>query len=604
MSASRIDELTFPHLSALIFTHPTHMTANRTLLRSRLTAALALSGIALTSAASAQTTSTIAAENQIVTNEPGIFTAGTNVNNLIGADRFYNAGITGQSTITANVEGGLIWNGHEALGHVSNYAFTASAWGSTAADFFDRHATWVGSHIGGRMTSGGGAWQTGIAPDTDLRSGAIATQWNGNAYALGFSATGTSFLGGYVPFFGTADVINSSWGGVSPGGQSPFAIVLDGLAAQNSRSTFVVSAGNSGPGTNSVGYPGSGYNAITVGALANGGDNSYDAIASFSSRGPQDYWDPVNQTISGVRAAVDIAAPGTNLMAAFYGGQTGGNDDSLTGSLLTPGTNLYSTSVAGTSFASPIVAGGVALMKSASKNDAELGSSDASRDTLVVKSVLMNSADRITGWDNGQVAHTNGLGGVQTTQALDWLSGAGKVNLDQAYDQYLLAGTRDVTGLGSGDLGLVSAMGWDLGNVDFGGSNLYRIDGLLAANTTFDVSLNWFRDRTFNTVSTAYADRGQADLTLRVVDLLTQSVISESSSLYNTSELLSFLLPRTSQYGIEVVYSGNTFGNLNEVNYGLAWRGTSQVPDSASTLVLLMLSLGWFAVSRSRQSRG
>ena len=565
-----------------------------------LAAALAAAG----ATAQAQVAPSLAAESHITTNLPAPFT-GANVNTIVGADRFYNAGIFGQGTITANVEAGLIWNGHESLGHVSNYKFATSAWGTTAADLFDRHATWVGSHIGGRMTNtGGGAWQMGIAPDTDLRSGAIATQWNGSAYANSFSASVSSMNGGYVPFFGTADVINSSWGGSDPAASGSFAIRFDGLAAQNSQTTFVASAGNSGPGPNSVGNPGSGYNTFTVGALANGNDNSYGAVASFSSRGPQDYYDPTNGTIAGVRAVVDIVAPGNNLTAAFYGGQTGGNNPSLAGSSNFPGSNFYSASVAGTSFAAPIVAGGVALVKSASYNDTELAANAASRDTLVVKSVLMNSADRIAGWNNGQVAHSNGLGGVQTTQALDWVSGAGRLNLDTAYDQYLLAGTRDVAGLGSGDLGLVDTVGWDYGNVDFNGANLYRIDDLLAGGSMLDVSLNWFRNRTYNPGNDLYQDIAQANLNLRVVDLITQSVIAESTSIYNTSELLSFLLPRTSLYGIEVLFGSTTFGTLLDVNYGLAWSGTAHVPDSGATIALLGLGLAFVASRANRRRRG
>ncbi len=498
------------------------------------------------------------AENNLVANVPGTFSQGTSVNTLIGANRFYNAGFTGQGTIAANVEAGHVWSGHESLGHVSVFANHTDAFGTTTADLFDRHATWVGGMIGGRSTMvGGGAWQTGIAPNTDLRSGAIASSWAGSAYATSFNISPNSFVGGYQPFFGTADVINSSWGGTSPAGDNAFAIALDGYAAQNPSTSFVVSAGNSGPSNNTVGFPGSGYNAFTVAALANGNDNSYNAVASFSSRGPQDYFDATNGTVAGVRAAVDIAAPGTTLQGAFYGGQSGGNNTTLPGSAdAGSGANLYSSNLQGTSFASPIVAGAVALVKSASVGTPELASNSASRDALVVKSVLMNSADKITGWSNGQVSHTNGLGGVTTTQALDWASGAGKLNLDRAFDQYITAGTRDVLGLTPGDLGIVATVGWDLGNVLLGDTNLYSIGSLLQGNSLFNVTLNWFRNRLFDDVNLQVSDIGQADLNIRVIDLDANAIISESRSLYNTAEHLSFLLPRTAHYGIQVIYLG------------------------------------------------
>jgi hypothetical protein len=530
-------------------------------------------------------------ENHIVSNVPGNFTNGTNINTLIGADRFYNAGFIGQGTIAANVEAGHIWNSHQSLQHVTQFANDASAFGTTTADLFDRHATWVGSHLGGRNTGTPveAAWQNGIAYGTDLRSGAIATGWNGSAYSLNFRISGESLDGGYAPYFGTADVINSSWGGNDATGTGFIASRLDGYAAVNPNTTLVASAGNSGPGANTIGSPGSGYNAITVAALANGGDNSYDTVANFSSRGPQDYADPTNGTVVGGRAAIDIAAPGTNLHAAFYGGQTGGNNTTLTGS--TPGppnTNFYNFSVAGTSFASPIVAGAVALVKSASYNSS-LASNAASRDTRVVKSVLMNSASKTVGWDNGQTA--NASGGVTTTQALDYATGAGALNLGQAFEQYVNAGTQDVTGLGNGDLGSVASTGWDFGNVLLGDTNSYAIAGLLEAGSLFNVTLNWFRDRT---LAFTEPDIAQADLTLRVIDLATNLVISESSSLYNTSEHLSFLLPSSSTYGIDVVYGANTFdlsGSKNSVQYGLAWS-TSAVPEPSSmTMMLLSTSL-------------
>jgi hypothetical protein len=532
-------------------------------------------------------------ENHVVSDLPGTLTNGANINNLLGANRFYDAGFTGQGTITANVEAGHVWNGHESLQHVSQFSHSAAAFGTTTQDLFDLHATSVGGLIGGRSTAGGGAWQMGIAPGTDLRSGAMATGWRGSAYARSFGINQNSIVGAYQPFFGTADVINSSWGGGSPAGNSQTAILLDGFAAQNSGTTFVVAAGNSGPASNTVGFPGSGYNAITVAALDNGGNNAYDTVAGFSSRGPNSYADPVNGTIVGVRAAVDIAAPGTNLTAAFYGGQTGGNNTTLAGSSnLGAGSDLYQLSVAGTSFSSPIVAGGVALLKSASYNTAALASNAASRDTLVVKSVLMNSSDKTVGWDNGQVSHANGLGGVSTTQSLDWAVGAGKMNLDQAFDQYLTAGTRDVLGLANGNLGTVSAVGWDYGNVALGGSNFYSIGSMLKGNSLFNITLNWFRDRALNPITLGVADFSQANLTLRVWDLLTNSIISESSSLYNTAEHLSFLLPRTSQYGIEVLYGNNTFGNSLDANYGLAWSASATAVPEPSSLALLVVSSG------------
>ena len=92
--------------------------------------------------------------------------------------------------------------------------------------------------------------------------------------------------------------------------------------AGNQEMVIVFSAGNSGPGTNTVGAPGTGKNVITVGAAENvhpfGGadacgaddtfaDNAND-VASFSSRGPTDDG----------RIKPDIMAPGTHVTGGVF----------------------------------------------------------------------------------------------------------------------------------------------------------------------------------------------------------------------------------------------------------------------------------------------
>ncbi len=532
-------------------------------------------------------------KNDVVTNFPGGgITNGTSVASLIGATRFFNAGFTGQGTIAANVEARHIWSGHDSLTH------SVTVMNPSNTNQFDRHATWVGSQIGGRGTQ---EYQRGIAYDTDLRSGAIASSWvnpGSPSYALSFSFTYNSFRNGYQPFFGTADVINSSWGGTNPSGNNFYAIELDGLANQNSGSTFVVSAGNSGPSSNTIGFPGSGYNAITVAALNNGSDNSYSSVASFSSRGPQDFYNgATNSIVAGVRADVDIAAPGTSVSGANFGGATGGN---ALGGSTSSSTNQYSQSLAGTSFAAPITAGGVTLLKSASYNTPEIDSA-AARDTLVVKSVLQNSADKIAGWNNGQ---TDVSGVVTTTQSLDYAVGAGKLNLDRAFDQYVNATTRDVAGMGSGLLGTVGAVGWDLGQVALGMSNLYEIGDLLLGNSTLTVTLNWFRDRFYDAGLNQASDERQADLNLQVLNLDTMTVIAESKSFYNVTEHLSFLLPSTSaHYGLRVDYASDTYLSAgstlpSNVNYGIAWSSLAAVPEPNTIAILTLLGVGSLLIKR------
>ena len=138
------------------------------------------------------------------------------LNAFLGADRYYGhtTPITGQNTISTNLEAGFFWNGHETLQHVAtnttNFVADAGSWGGASiADKYDRHATWAAMLIGGRATVGGDAiLQQGIAYGTDLRSGAIASSWVSPAYALGFNFSVNSFLTPYEQTFGVADVVN------------------------------------------------------------------------------------------------------------------------------------------------------------------------------------------------------------------------------------------------------------------------------------------------------------------------------------------------------------------------------------------------------------
>lgn len=98
----------------------------------------------------------------------------------------------------------------------------------------------------------------------------------------------------------------------------------------------VVAAGNSGPSSESILSPGINPNVITVGAVDDKrtSDTRDDTIASFSSRGP---------TKEGF-IKPDIVAPGVNIMSLSNHKQNG-----------------Y-TSLSGTSMATPVISGSIALL--------------------------------------------------------------------------------------------------------------------------------------------------------------------------------------------------------------------------------------------------
>ena len=543
------------------------------------------------------------------------------INTFLGADRYYDhtTPITGQSTISSNLEAGFFWNGHETLQHVATtttnfVADSVSSWGGASIDAkYDRHATWAAMLIGGRDTvSGNQVLSQGIAPGTDLRSAAIASNWVSPAYALSFNLTLDSFLTPYEQTFVVADVVNSSYGFTDPDGTDSLSIVMDAYCFQNPFTTYVVSAGNAGPASNTVGSPGSDYNAITMGALSPA--NAYDVAAGFSSRAPQDfgYIDENNATVTvaGVRAAVDVSAPGFSLVAAFYGGQNGGNNASLANSS-DQGSNpaAYSNGISGTSFAAPLVAGGASLVASAAKTLPSLSANPAAAQSVVVKALLLNGAAKTTGWDNGQQTVTVGSDTfLRTTQSLDLATGTGRMNLDTTFDLQV-NGQTDVPGTGSGDLGDVVRTGWDYGEAIVGTTNDYVIAEPLLGGTTFTATLTWLRNRFFDSANRTYADVAQADLNLSVWALDGSddftSLIASSESLYNTVEHLSFTLPVTGSYGLRIGYPLNTFDNTignvwgdvnNPQDYAVSWQA---VPEP-NTLVLLATAAAGLALRARR----
>jgi hypothetical protein len=549
---------------------------------------------------------------------PVVPIAGTiNLQNLMGANRFYNAGFTGTNAVMANVEAGYIWNQHETLTHVTNIPT------SGAAGEVDRHATWVGMIMGGRLGGANpGEYQRGMAPDAQLASGAIATSWPaGNSsfprYTTAFflDYNGISLYGPYRAAFISgvptttgsrrADVVNSSWtGGSDVTGMDNLSGTLDALINENPRTLLTIAAGNSLTGAenpNKVTPPGSGYNNMAVAALGyNGG--AYDVPAFFTNSGPNDYYDPQNGLVSQARQVVDIAAPGENFGAAYYGGQTGGNGPSVFGPANDPagGPNWYSRSVRGTSFSAPTVAGGAALLYDAAY--ALLAPTPDARDSRVMKAVLMNSATKTQGWNNGQTVNPNGFGGVLTTRGLDNRVGAGRMDLNRAYDQ-LLSGTTDVLGTTQGPLGNVSQLGWDFGQANQGTTNDYLITTPFGVGDTFTATLTWFRDR-FTIGSTSYQDGSYDNLDLELwsaVGGLATNLISASNSRYNNTEHFTFAIPSAGQYMLRVRWTEEMFdfvGDLNVEQYGLAWS-TTAVPEPAA-LVLILLGLPCLLSSRRR----
>jgi len=551
----------------------------------------------------------------------------TYINDVIGATTFYNNGFTGTSAIVANIEAGFIWD-QQLLTPQDTVEFSDPS----ITGQVDLHATAVGSVINGTIpqyidglpsyffsvTVDGKSLPVsdlnGIAPNAQVWSGAIATQWDsagaGN-YSTSFEISAASFSTPYleamvtgVPTANnqTADVITSSWStSSSPDGNNYIALVLDSLTNESGK-TFVVAAGNGGPTADTVFAPGSGTNAFVVGALQSDETTPpYSQIADFSSTSPTDFFIPADAAgdtgteLLGVRARVDITAPGTDMILAYYGGDTGGGAFGY--GTADPATDEIAYPFAGTSFSTPIVASAAALVVDVGKTN--YANDPHAIDGRVVKAVLMNSADKPAGWNNGQF--TNGNGVIFTSQALDYTYGSGILNLNHAWNQYTTGTTDllDVNGNPTLTGGAVQPTGWAFGQITHLTNATAKVDYTItapqAAGTQMSATLDWYSNAVTtpdqfyeqNGLDASYGSFDNLDLSVYLLGGSQPQLIAESASLYNSSQELYFTLPTTGQYMVEVSensYVWNFTGDTT-TDFGLAWSVTT-LPEPTSAAML------------------
>jgi len=550
----------------------------------------------------------------------GAFVAGpyptgpfTFVNDAVGASIFYNSGFFGSSTVVGNVEAGYVWDGHSVFdrsGLGLGPAVERRVAGTGVAGAYDFHATMVGHVLAGTgyvaatgSSSAGYSYVgAGMAPLAKLWSGAIATAYSTNVNSIGsFDTTPQSTIPVYRQFFqgisGTScDVINSSFGSYDPAALEDESVAVDALAFQRPNVTFVAAAGNDGAAAASA--PGNGYNGITVGSV---GGASFRTPSSFSSRGAVDFYNPATNTmLAGVRAAVDVAAPGEEDFLAAYLGPTGGLGPFPQYTQNPSPTDRYFTNMDGTSFASPTVAGGVALMKDAAKGLSFVP--NTALDTRVVKAVLMATSAPSDGWTNGQAT----VGGVlRTTQSLDYATGAGVIDLAAAGLTYVNGATMDVAGTSGG---LIGSSGWDLGSIGVGGHADYSFAAPLTTSTELQVALNWFADGAFDAVSDTGSRLAFANLDLQVWRVVSGSfatLVAESASTYNNGEFLRFTLPSAGDYGLRVTLPGMVYDvgatPVTAEAYGLSWTQII-VPEPTSAIALMAGAGTAVVVLRRRRS--
>ncbi|MGW6862297.1 S8 family peptidase [Streptomyces xanthophaeus] len=239
----------------------------------------------------------------------------------VGADAAWAAGYDGKGTKVAVLDTGTDLEHPDLKGRVAaSKNFTDS---DTDADR-QGHGTHTISTVGGSGAESGGA-RKGVAPGAELLSGKVLND-------QGYGLDSWIIAGMEWAVESKADVVSMSLGDPSQTAcDDPLAAATERLSQQGP--LFVIAAGNSGPGNNTVSSPGCAASALTVGAV-----DRDDSTASFSSRGP-----------AGLQHTLkpEIAAPGVGISAAAAGGR---------------GVYAYQ-SMSGTSMATPHVAGAAAIVK-------------------------------------------------------------------------------------------------------------------------------------------------------------------------------------------------------------------------------------------------
>jgi len=346
--------------------------------------------------------------------------------------------------------------------------------------------------------------------------------------------------------------------------------------------TLYVIAGNQGRG--GIPIPTDNYNAINVAysKRINGQFIRVDNANLSSEPRRTTYYGPEPESNVGARRSISLVAPGSNI-------EMFEPDGSLTVS-------------SGTSFAAPHVAATVALLQELGDRQfrAETGQwSLASREPLVMKSVILNSADKLKDKGDGNL-----LGMSRTLldeRGRDWTQsdaysnqaiplhkdlGVGHLNAFRAYEQM---------NAGQHMFGQVPAMGWSydaLGDVEDIGIDVdrhfYVIDQPLVAGSYVSATLAWERVVELNStdeyfdVGEDFEGRSLSNLDLYLVpiegdDASIEDSVWSSVSAEDSVEHIFIPVPKTGRYALVVVKASS---DTASVPYSLSWWGKTEAEQN------------------------
>ncbi|WP_409270032.1 carboxypeptidase regulatory-like domain-containing protein [Neobacillus sp. SCS-31] len=253
-------------------------------------------------------------------------------------------GIKGEGIVVGIMDSGVDGN-HEALkknyrGRDGNHQYS---WIDVSGDKYQtpNDGNGHGTHVAGTSVGGGDGEPIGVAPGAQWIAAKIFND-NGSATTSGIHQAFQWFLAPGGDPSKAPHVVNNSWGNSNTYNLEFYEDVKAWIAAGIFPS---FAAGNNGPGSQTIGSPGSFPETFAVGAT-----DVYDQTASFSSRGPV-YWQEGNGETKRL-IKPDISAPGHRIYSAWPGKLNKGK---------------YNT-ISGTSMATPHVTGAIALLYQANPN--------------------------------------------------------------------------------------------------------------------------------------------------------------------------------------------------------------------------------------------
>jgi subtilisin family serine protease len=357
--------------------------------------------------------------------------------------RSQSLGYDGSGVTVAVTDTGLS-NGDTNTMHPDLFGrVTALFWYGSLADATDQHGH--GTHCAGIIAGNGATGETdengalyglGVAPGANIVAQRMFDATGGDEPPPSFEKLTSDAKGA------GADIGSNSWGDDTQGSYDLSAMEFDALVRDADTNApgdqpyiLEFSAGNAGPGPQTIASPAVAKNVIATGASQNSRtgffpyNDGMDAMADFSSRGPCDDG----------RIKPDLVAPGTWIASL--------KSESASGVYAWQGISTNYVYAGGTSQAGPHVAGAAAVFVQYYR----LKHTNATPSPALVKAALINSAVDMADPLQTPPAPNNdeGWGRVDLTQILDsnrnfdYVDQAALLTNNQTFERHVLVTSSD-----------------------------------------------------------------------------------------------------------------------------------------------------------------